>query len=269
MAEKKQVPWYDHAASAIPAVLDTANVLSQHALINTTKKIKDQARLVEVPEFTPAVRTPHGLTAEQKAAAENKVLSTGIGYKGSDFGKTLVARNMRASRVAEGMDKIASADAGLYRQSYDKAFDDENIRRKAKHDTAMKVAEGQQQLQDFKLKNKVDMITSKRQLLSNLFEGLKKTGDQNRAFAASSLEARRQGMITSLQSDVQHYAGMLASATDAFEKKTLTAKYNTAQDQLRALLAKPLPSLKNLNAIDYTGTDYFKKGGRISLIPRK
>jgi len=247
----------EHLASFTPAVLDTANVISQNYMINKIEDERSKAKLVPTPEINLAVRTPHGLTSEQRAAAENKLLSSGGGaYKGSDFAKMLLTNNLRNLQIQSGLDQLAAKDAALYRESYNMSFDDENKSRLARHSTSMENSKRAQELTDYKLKVKVDALSDKRGLMADVFDGMRKTIDSDAQFTATNLEANRQAKIRSLQSQIDHASYMASTAADAAAKLMWEQAMEDFQGQLDTEFNTPLPSRRNLVGVSLVPRSY-------------
>ena len=136
-----------------------------------------------------------------------------------------------------------------------------------KETRAYQVMKGNQELQDFRIKTNVDAITAKRNWVSDFVKSMRTTNDQNRAYEASKLEARRQGMITSLQSELDMLSSQM-SVADPATRKSLVDRYNNTQAQLRNLVSSDLPTVKELNALEFVNMDYFKDGGLVRLVPK-
>lgn len=264
LVPKKKLTWWDTAA-AVPVALDAVNVLTQNRAISDIENTKNRATEEETPSISLKVRTPIGLTEQQKISARSNALSTPVAYSGSDFNKSLVASNMRQKTIADTDNAIAFKDAELYAADKSASIAEENANRQLQYGVASDRLEKRQQYNNYMLSNKVNALQDRRMLLADMFRSLNITQDENREYEHGRQQSNQDIRLSAAQQRVSDLEDAYSAAGSFAEEQQLNRALEAARGELTQILNTPNPSLRSVTVNSLLG---FKRGGIVRLIPR-
>jgi hypothetical protein len=264
LVPKKKLTWWDTAA-AVPVALDVANVITQSNAISNIENIKNRATEEETPSISLKVRTPVGMTEQQKIAARSQALATPVAYSGSDFNKSLVASNMRQKNIADTNNAIAFKDAEMYAADKSAALAEENADRQLQYGVASDRLEKRQQYNNYMLSNKVNAVQDHRMLLADVFRSMNITQDENRKYEHGRQQSDQDIRLNAAQQRVYNLQDELAATSNYARKEQLKNLLEDAQGELSRILDTPNQGLRSVTVRSLLG---FKNGGVVRLKPR-